>query len=107
MDQKSLLLLILFSLSCCSGSQSTIESVDLNGIVPEGMVLIPEGAYMMGGKSDQSDPDELPQHAVKVSPFFMDQTEVTNEQFNVFVEATGYKTVAEIDISMVALDSRC
>lgn len=62
---------------------------------PEGMVYIPGGSFMMGGKSYQAEPDELPRRAVQVSAFYMDQTEVTNRQFAAFVEATGYVTTAE------------
>ena len=62
---------------------------------PEGMVYIPGGNFMMGGKSFQAEPDELPRRPVQVSPFYMDQTEVTNRQFAAFVEATGYVTTAE------------
>lgn len=62
---------------------------------PEGMAYIPGGTFVMGGKSNQADPDELPRHEVAVAPFFMDVTEVTNRQFAAFVEATGYVTVAE------------
>ena len=34
-------------------------------------------------------------HRVRVEGFWIDQTEVTNSQFQRFVEATGYKTTAE------------
>lgn len=61
----------------------------------KGMVFIPGGAFMMGGDNDQASPDEYPKHKVKVAPFWMDATEVTNAQFKEFVEATGYITVAE------------
>lgn len=40
--------------------------------------------------------DTLPIHRVSVDGFWMDATEVTSAQFGKFVEATGYKTVAEI-----------
>jgi formylglycine-generating enzyme required for sulfatase activity len=40
--------------------------------------------------------DAKPILRVKVDGFWMDQTEVTNAEFARFVEATGYKTVAEI-----------
>ncbi|NQZ78093.1 MAG: formylglycine-generating enzyme family protein [Ekhidna sp.] len=66
--------------------------------VPENMVLIPAGEFVMGGRSDQAYEDEFPRHKVKVSAFFMDQHEVTNEQFQKFTEETSYKTVAERDI---------
>jgi formylglycine-generating enzyme required for sulfatase activity len=62
------------------------------GPAPEGMVWIPEGEFWMG--SDEF-PDARPVHRVYVDGFWMDQTEVTNEQFARFVEATGYQTIAE------------
>ena len=49
----------------------------------------------MGGKSADAYHNEFPRHEVKVSSFYMDQTEVTNAEFNKFVKATGYKTMAE------------
>jgi formylglycine-generating enzyme required for sulfatase activity len=39
--------------------------------------------------------DARPIHRVYVDGFWMDQTEVTNDQFAKFVDATGYVTVAE------------
>src|SRR5688572_13540544 len=60
-----------------------------------GMVLIPGGEFMMGGDNEQASNDEYPKHAVSVSPFYMDETEVTNAQFKAFVDATGYITIAE------------
>ena len=40
-------------------------------------------------------PDTRPIHRVYVDAFWADATEVTNEQFGLFVKATGYVTVAE------------
>lgn len=40
--------------------------------------------------------DCSPVHRVRVDPFWMDKTEVTNAEFTAFVKATGYITVAEI-----------
>jgi formylglycine-generating enzyme required for sulfatase activity len=61
---------------------------------PEGMVWIPGGQFWMG--SERPDMvDARPVHRVTVDGFWMDRTEVTNEQFERFVAATGYKTVAE------------
>src|SRR5262245_44949701 len=59
---------------------------------PDEMVFIPAGEFWMG--SDQF-PDAQPVHRVRVDGFWMDATEVTNEQFAYFVKKTGYKTVAE------------
>ena len=43
----------------------------------------------------QATTDSRPVHRVSVDGFWMDETEVTNEQFARFVKATGYVTVAE------------
>ena len=39
--------------------------------------------------------DALPVHRVYVEGFWMDATELTNEEFARFVKATGYVTIAE------------
>ncbi len=56
------------------------------------MVLIKGGTYQMGS-NDYT--DSKPVHAVTVSSFYMDEHEVTNAQFDQFVKATHYVTVAE------------
>src|SRR5947208_5856963 len=58
-----------------------------------GMMWIAGGAFWMG--SNAGSPDEQPAHQVTVDGFWMDKTEVTNEQFEKFVRATGYVTIAE------------
>jgi formylglycine-generating enzyme required for sulfatase activity len=57
------------------------------------MVWIPGGWFWMG---DNHFPDAQPEHMVYVDGYWMDKHEVTNAQFARFVEATGYKTIAEI-----------
>ena len=65
--------------------------------VPPGMVYIPGGEFYRGTKPlPPAERDALPIRRIKVNAFFMDATEVTNAQFAKFVEATGYKTIAEI-----------
>ncbi|WP_423738500.1 formylglycine-generating enzyme family protein [Christiangramia crocea] len=68
--------------------------------VPEGMVWIPGGEFKQGAVEgdEMAVNHEKPAHKVAVDGFFMDETEVTNAEFKEFVEATGYKTVAERDI---------
>ncbi|MBX3096031.1 MAG: formylglycine-generating enzyme family protein [Fimbriimonadaceae bacterium] len=61
---------------------------------PKGMIYIPGGTFRMGS-DDPMFADARPVHDVTVDPFFMDETEVTNDQFASFVEATGYVTLAE------------
>lgn len=58
-----------------------------------GMVWIPSGTFWMGAADGRS--DELPLHQVTVDGFWMDKTEVSNDQFSKFVDATGYVTIAE------------
>jgi formylglycine-generating enzyme required for sulfatase activity len=70
------------------------------GEAPDGMVWIPGGQFWMGAYEEDKDRfrDALPQHVVYVDGFWMDRTEVTNAQFEVFVRETGYRTVAEREI---------
>ena len=70
---------------------SNTTSADMNWT--NGMVWIPPGSFKMGAPDGQ--PDELPLHDVSVDGFWMDATEVTNEQFEKFVRATRYVTIAE------------
>lgn len=62
---------------------------------PPGMVWIPGGEFRMGSTDPLARPDEAPVHRVRVDGFWMDVTEITNAQFAAFVDATGYRTVAE------------
>ncbi|MEY3024672.1 MAG: hypothetical protein RJA16_1498, partial [Planctomycetota bacterium] len=64
-------------------------------VAPSGMKSIPGGVFMMGSDSREAWPAERPAHLVKLDPFWIDETEVTNAQFRAFVEATGYVTTAE------------
>ncbi len=57
------------------------------------MVLIPGGTFWMG--SDTGPADTRPEHQVEIDAFWMDQYEVTNEQFARFVQSTGFITTAE------------
>lgn len=61
---------------------------------PAGMIAIPGGAFLMG--SERFYPEEAPVRKVRVDPFWIDETPVTNAQFARFVEETGYVTFAEI-----------
>jgi sulfatase modifying factor 1 len=73
------------------------------GAAPEGMVWLPGGEFSMGAADapDMNDvgmkatEDSRPIHRVYVDGFWMDKTDVTNQQFEAFVKATSYVTVAE------------
>ena len=58
-----------------------------------GMAFIPGGTFTMG--SERHRPEERFTHVVRVDSFWIDRHEVTNAQFKQFVEATGYRTLAE------------
>lgn len=70
---------------------------------PNGMVWIPGGEFSMGAMDPpainevgmHAAADARPIHRVYVDGFWMDKTDVTNEEFARFVKATGYVTVAE------------
>ncbi len=92
------------TLSCHSNvpnrfAVKTVASVDALPAGPastEGMVWIGGGSFGMGADHpQQAREDEFPKHPVQVDGFWMDQTEVTNRQFESFVKATGYVTTAE------------
>ncbi|MES0207018.1 formylglycine-generating enzyme family protein [Mesorhizobium sp. LNHC209A00] len=57
------------------------------------MEWIPGGEFVMG--SDRNYPEEAPAHRVAVSGFWIDRFTVTNREFEQFVAATGYLTLAE------------
>ncbi len=59
------------------------------------MVWIPGGTFRMG--SDEFYPEEAPTREVDVDGFWMDETPVTNAEFERFVEDAGYTTLAERD----------
>jgi formylglycine-generating enzyme len=58
------------------------------------MIWIPSGTFRMG--SDRHYAEEAPVHRVTVDGFWIDRTPVTNREFRIFVEATGYVTFAEM-----------
>ena len=68
--------------------QTSSTPADTNG-----MVFIHSGTFWMG--SEDGRPDEQPVHQVHMDGFWMDKTEVSNEQFGRFAQATGYVTIAE------------
>ena len=65
-------------------------------LAADGMAFVPGGSFTMG----TADPprlhtDESPARRVTLSPFYIDATEVTNDAFARFADATGYVTTAE------------
>jgi formylglycine-generating enzyme len=73
------------------------------GPPPRGMAWIPGGEFSMGAMDPPATTeagmhgaaDARPIHRVYVDGFWMDKTDVTNEEFARFVKATAYVTIAE------------
>lgn len=91
--------------SCCSPSRVSSSSPAPSRVAPgradapihHEQVGLAGGTFRMGdafGEGYRQD-GETPVHDVTVSPFSIDVHQVTNEQFERFVDATGYATEAE------------
>lgn len=75
-------------------SKGKTAAVVVLDTIPEKMVWIPPGTFNMGS-NDPAFADAQPIHKVTLPGFWMDEHEVTNAEFERFVNATNYKTVAE------------
>ena len=75
---------------------SPAPTPELSERIKNKMVKIEGGEFLMG-RSDADPKDnriyssQFPSHAVTVEDFYLDRTEVTNEEYAEFVEAKGYK----------------
>lgn len=73
------------------------EIVSIKDQLNAKMVRIPGGKFFMGTDNPLILTDgESPRRPVTVSDFLMDTYEVSNEDYNHFVQATGYRTDSEI-----------
>jgi len=75
--------------SVVTGSASTDSmTADTATMLPDSMVLIPAGKYVIGNKKGLA--EQKPEHSVTVKAFYIDIHEVTNAQYQVFLDSTGY-----------------
>ena len=88
---RSIICIVLIINISCKNSSPKKDKI----VSKEGMVFIPGGNFEMGGDNEEARSDEFPKHQVTVSSFWMDITEVTNAEFQKFVDETGYITTAE------------
>jgi eukaryotic-like serine/threonine-protein kinase len=89
----SLLTTVTFGQTPTEGGMSRVE----NSIKME-MLLVQAGNYMKGAPDNNKEAKEYekPSRMVIIpKPFYLQSTEVTNEQFGQFCEATGYVTQME------------
>jgi formylglycine-generating enzyme len=102
--------------SCCTPSRGrTTRSGPTVHATPPGaegrhaveQALVPAGTFKMGDSSgDGRRPDgETPVHEIELEAFSIDATPVTNDDFAVFVEATGHRTEAELFSSSAVFHS--
>src|SRR5690606_21441252 len=61
----------------------------------KGMVWIEGGEFSLGSDDPTALKVEFPAIKTVVKGFWMDETEVTNAEFEEFIKATGYVTLAE------------
>lgn len=88
--------------SCCTPARPAAGSrprpvIDVVGASAHEDVRVAGGSFQMGDAFSEGYPSdgEVPVHEVRLPPFRIDATAVTNSMFNKFVEDTGYKTEAE------------
>ncbi len=101
MNSRTFLGMVLPFLVACGSIAPQPSSIDLAAYPRQvttavGLVLrlIPPGEFAMGAHDGPA--NERPVHEVRITyPFFMGETEVTQRQFDMFVEQTGYVTAAE------------
>jgi formylglycine-generating enzyme required for sulfatase activity len=88
----------------CGALLTTILILSGCDRTPEGMVLVPEGKFIMGSEEVDTEglarefgmpvrnlyEDERPMRKMHLEGFYIDKYEVTNTQYKEFVEATGY-----------------
>ena len=64
----------------------------------EALIPIPGGIFEMGARRSRFPADlDGPRRKIKLSPFLISPTAVTNAEYARFVAATGYRTVAEVE----------
>ena len=81
--------------SARAGATTTIGPVSIDF----DWVTVPAGEFLMGSdrKTDKwANDDELPQHSLYLPKYQIARVPVTVAQFAAFVQATGYRTTAEI-----------
>lgn len=68
--------------------------------IPEGMVYVPEGNFIMG--SETGDPDERPRHIAYTEAFYIDKYEVSNAEFALFDPEFKYPEGRENNAAIVS-----
>ena len=90
---KKILLLTIFSaliISCSKSDRGELIGSKTQKFFPSqplGMVLIPSGSFLMGmADDDYVKLENAPVSTVSIKAFYMDETEITNNEYRQFVE---------------------
>ena len=94
------MLFFTLHLGCALLAPSSLPTRDETKTLHHPAVHVPRHTVAIGSNDSEARPDESPVHPVVVGPFWMDSTEVTNQAFAAFVEATGYTTTAEQPVDL-------
>lgn len=71
---------------------------DVRADLAEELLTLPGGFFDMGARQSRFPEDhDSPRRKVRLSPFRIAATSCTNAQLARFIEATGYRTVAEVE----------
>jgi gliding motility-associated lipoprotein GldK len=101
---------ILAVLISCGRSSDKGELVGVKGAKwhpekPYGMTLVPGGSYIMGKSDDDvANIGDAPTKTVTVRSFYMDETEITNNEYRQFVEWVKDSTI-RLRLAILAEDS--
>nr|WP_315196038.1 gliding motility lipoprotein GldK [uncultured Flavobacterium sp.] len=101
---------ILTVLISCGRSSDKGELVGVKGAKwhpekPYGMTLVPGGSYIMGKSDDDvANVGDAPTKTVTVRSFYMDETEITNNEYRQFVEWVKDSTI-RLRLAILAEDS--
>ena len=99
--KKMTIVLLLFVLNFQGSGQSpNLISLKLRDSIIIECKRIEAGTFIMGSSDEDTlaGAPEKPRRTIEIKePFYLGLTTVTLQQFRVFIEETGYKTVAESD----------
>lgn len=94
MKIKFLLHFLLTCLVIAGISGHLSSNVRQNKTINDGYgeyILIPAGKFLMGDSFNEGDPDEKPVHEVYLDAFYIGKFEVTNAEYNKFIDDNGYR----------------
>lgn len=92
-DRPPWIMIAAVVMTVCAGALEHVVAAHplSNEPDPVPMVTIPAGSFLMGSPDGKGRVDESPQRTVYLDEYSIDQVEVTNERYLVFVKSTGHR----------------